>query len=474
MLVRRPLQLQQRGRNSVIYRETKMQSRTTPRIRIERLLLKGRIADWKTSSSISSRFPPLSSFQSSFLLIQQHFQQQRSSFSTITLVAASTYNEQQPQPHHPGGIPLPPLPTPRNSPTTTVRAAAAAAALMMILTVGGIGAVTASSSWDSTTNDQDSMARRRREIVVGCEQSSHQFHRNDNHNQHSKKEMEPEHFTPASVASEPLQYTMDEEEDEDDEENDIDEDSDHQYHPRHVARLPVYTADEVAARNGETPDTPIWMSYGGIVYDVTDFIPNHPGGSEKILMAAGTAMEPYWHIYRQHFASELPLKLLQHMIVRRLDPKDQDEIDDQMELLHEQEEDPYEHEPDRHRDLHVHGDTPMNAEVPTHLLTRSCLTPNSLFYIRHHHPHYTEEMIQNYSMKSNGPVVHPGSRVPFRRPNLPVSDCRMSSRRSVWRIPLPHKTNRVFIMSDSTVVMACRHRLALKRHAVPTVMCCWA
>ena len=30
------------------------------------------------------------------------------------------------------------------------------------------------------------------------------------------------------------------------------------------------------------------MSYGGIVYDVTDFIHNHPGGSERIMLAAGS------------------------------------------------------------------------------------------------------------------------------------------------------------------------------------------
>jgi cytochrome b involved in lipid metabolism len=31
------------------------------------------------------------------------------------------------------------------------------------------------------------------------------------------------------------------------------------------------------------------------VYDVTDFVANHPGGQEKILLAAGGAIEPYWH-----------------------------------------------------------------------------------------------------------------------------------------------------------------------------------
>jgi hypothetical protein len=50
--------------------------------------------------------------------------------------------------------------------------------------------------------------------------------------------------------------------------------------------LPVYESDFVAQHNGED-GTRIWMTYGGIVYDVTDFIPNHPGGSEQIMKAAG-------------------------------------------------------------------------------------------------------------------------------------------------------------------------------------------
>lgn len=63
--------------------------------------------------------------------------------------------------------------------------------------------------------------------------------------------------------------------------------------------LPTYSLSQVANYNGQiSPTNPhkrIWMSYGGLVYDVTEFIANHPGGSEKILMAAGGAIEPYWY-----------------------------------------------------------------------------------------------------------------------------------------------------------------------------------
>lgn len=164
--------------------------------------------------------------------------------------------------------------------------------------------------------------------------------------------------------------------------------------------LPVYTSDEVAQRNG-ADGTPIWMSYGGVIYDVTEFIHNHPGGSEKIIQAAGSAIEPFWHLYRQHFASDLPIRMMEHMAVGQLDPADQEAIDAQMEVL--EADDPYVHEPTKERDaaLKVHSDTPMNAEVPTRLLTASYLTPTSLFYIRHHHPVplLTEKQLKEFCLK---------------------------------------------------------------------------
>ena len=42
----------------------------------------------------------------------------------------------------------------------------------------------------------------------------------------------------------------------------------------------------------------IWVTYGGMVYDITDFVANHPGGSEKIILAAGGPVEPWWNLYR--------------------------------------------------------------------------------------------------------------------------------------------------------------------------------
>lgn len=168
------------------------------------------------------------------------------------------------------------------------------------------------------------------------------------------------------------------------------------------SKIPVYTAQQVAVNNGEN-GKPIWMSYGGNVYDVTNFVANHPGGAEKIMQAAGSSVEPFWHIYRQHFATDLPMKLMEQMLIGELLDKDQEKVDLKMEILEETTADPYALEPveERNEALIVHSEQPMNAEVPEHLLTKDYLTPPDVFYIRHHHPvpYLTADEVENFELE---------------------------------------------------------------------------
>jgi sulfite oxidase len=62
-------------------------------------------------------------------------------------------------------------------------------------------------------------------------------------------------------------------------------------------KLPVIPRSEVEQH--KTADSGIWVTYGDGVYDVTEFIAAHPGG-DRILLAAGGAVEPYWAMYAQH------------------------------------------------------------------------------------------------------------------------------------------------------------------------------
>ena len=55
---------------------------------------------------------------------------------------------------------------------------------------------------------------------------------------------------------------------------------------------------EVSQHN--THEKGIWVTYKGNVYDITDFIASHPGGPQKIILAAGGALEPFWALYAVH------------------------------------------------------------------------------------------------------------------------------------------------------------------------------
>ncbi len=60
---------------------------------------------------------------------------------------------------------------------------------------------------------------------------------------------------------------------------------------------PIYTIEEIRKHNSK--QTRIWVTYKEGVYDITDFVDNHPGG-EIIMMAAGNAVDPFWNMYGVH------------------------------------------------------------------------------------------------------------------------------------------------------------------------------
>lgn len=66
--------------------------------------------------------------------------------------------------------------------------------------------------------------------------------------------------------------------------------------------LPSYTLDEVL-KHGSVKDR-IWVTYGQGVYDITDYIDKHPGG-DKIMLAAGGSVEPFWMMYGVHKRREI-------------------------------------------------------------------------------------------------------------------------------------------------------------------------
>ncbi|XP_017009831.2 sulfite oxidase, mitochondrial [Drosophila takahashii] len=139
--------------------------------------------------------------------------------------------------------------------------------------------------------------------------------------------------------------------------------------------LPTYKAKQVEQHN--CPENRIWVTYGLGVYDVTDFAENHPGG-DKILMAAGSAIDPFWAIYQQHNTLEV-LELLEGFRIGNLEGELVATVDDELGS-------PWSQEPQRHALLKPASKRPFNAEPPIGLLAEQFYTPNELFYVRNHLP----------------------------------------------------------------------------------------
>jgi len=141
---------------------------------------------------------------------------------------------------------------------------------------------------------------------------------------------------------------------------------------------PVFTASEVAEHSDL--EKGVWVTYDGNVFDVTPFVLRHPGGPSKLMMAAGGSLEPFWQLYQQHTTQDVQ-ELLKSYRIGKLDEKDAAEA----ARIMAHSDDPYAHEPRRHPALKVLKEKPFNAEAPLSILS-SYITPESLWYVRHHHP----------------------------------------------------------------------------------------
>lgn len=130
------------------------------------------------------------------------------------------------------------------------------------------------------------------------------------------------------------------------------------------AGLRNYTVEEVGKRDSK--ETGIWVTYKEGVYDITEFVDKHPGGPSKIIMAAGSSIEPFWKIFANHNAPEI-YELLESMRIGNLVGTDTKASE---EVTH----DPYGNEPSRNKLFRINGQKPFCAEPPPSLLVDSYIT----------------------------------------------------------------------------------------------------
>lgn len=134
-----------------------------------------------------------------------------------------------------------------------------------------------------------------------------------------------------------------------------------------------FTREEVADHS--TREDHVWVTYKDGVYDVTEFLDMHPGGAQRLMLAAGGAIDPFWAMYAQHNTDEVRQMLEGYRIGNLVGAGAVQQVAN-----------PYANEPKRHPALVVRSQQPFNAETPIDVLGTSRLTPNELFYVRNHLP----------------------------------------------------------------------------------------
>nr|XP_061814154.1 sulfite oxidase-like [Nerophis lumbriciformis] len=142
------------------------------------------------------------------------------------------------------------------------------------------------------------------------------------------------------------------------------------------SQFPVFSQEEVTKHR--TLQDGIWVTFNGGVYDITEFVAMHPGG-DKILLAAGGALEPFWALYAVH-NQEHVLEILSEYKVGEL------RAEDQKKQQSATSSDPYSSDPVRHPALRVNSLKPFNAEPPPEILSDSYVTPSAIFFKRNHLP----------------------------------------------------------------------------------------
>jgi cytochrome b involved in lipid metabolism len=169
---------------------------------------------------------------------------------------------------------------------------------------------------------------------------------------------------------------------------------------------PVFRRSEIKKHTSK--EEGIWVTHGKGVYDITKFVVNHPGGQEKIILAAGGAVEPFWKIYQQHYNSNLAPNALKPLLIGYLHPEDV-AIESAEQAISS--DDPYSSDPPVSPVQIFHQRKPINSETPSTLLSDTWVTPKEMWFKRNHHPvpHLTAE---NYKLTISGPGVK-GEKIEF-------------------------------------------------------------
>lgn len=150
--------------------------------------------------------------------------------------------------------------------------------------------------------------------------------------------------------------------------------------------LPTVSLDELQSHDGAGPDASVWVAYGRGVYDVTEFARGaHPGG-DKILLAAGGDIAPFWDLYAVHKTGWV-YEVLEELRIANLDSLGAQKLEAAAQARAAAAAaggGMFAHEPPRLPTLEVRSQRPFNAETPPSALCAAFRTPSDEFYVRNH------------------------------------------------------------------------------------------
>jgi sulfite oxidase len=145
--------------------------------------------------------------------------------------------------------------------------------------------------------------------------------------------------------------------------------------------LPNYPLEDVRSHLSAKKSGRVWVTYKCGVYDVTEFIEQHPGGVKRIMLAAGGDIERFWKQFTIHDDDGVRDILERHRIGNVKDYKAPAADASGVASAEAQ----WAKEPERSPALIPLSKRPFNAETPEGVLDEY-FTPNDMFFVRNHMP----------------------------------------------------------------------------------------
>ena len=120
-----------------------------------------------------------------------------------------------------------------------------------------------------------------------------------------------------------------------------------------------------------------WIIYNNNVYNVTNFIQNHPGGIDMIEKGLGKNIKQYWDQYPIHYDKKVT-DLLTPYYIGKLD-------EDSINLLESEQKNTSDQNIKDSKYTIIKKESPLNIESHLHQLRSSFITDENNWYVRNHH-----------------------------------------------------------------------------------------